>query len=151
MPIRSFLARHRVLYTLLSTLLLASLLVGGFFLITSGREYTEDGLLQNSRVYITDAAYADGTVTYTLVNNTYKTKYYRSEAYIQRLGEDGTWSTALPDSGGKSQPRPAFSKESVSFEVVYPHLMTPGEYRLVLGNIRSAFKQVYVTGYFTVE
>jgi hypothetical protein len=136
MPIRSFLARHRVLCAVLATLLLASLLVGGFFLITSGREYTEDGLLQNSRAYLSDLYYKDGLLHYTVVNKTFKTIYCARSPLIEKQ-INGEWvpfplSTSSRFELGEFFPR--FSSTECVETVNLNQDLLPGSYRISLGH-----------------
>ena len=55
---------------LLAILIAASIFA--FFKITEGEVYEQDGLRQNTRVYMTDVYYVDHTVHFTTVNRTHE-------------------------------------------------------------------------------
>ena len=150
-------------------LLLVGLLGGGIFLLTTkGVVRMEDGVRQNSRCSIENLQFENGTVYYTLVNNTPFALRYSGSPYLQQK-IDGVWT------------RPQYlNKENdtlnASFHVTYcfsPFSRSPGrvsvgsglgagEYRLCWGTISYTDYEAerptavysdthtYIVGYFSL-
>ena len=130
-----------------------------FFLVTKGTVEEKDGLLQNSRVYMENVRYEDGTIYYTFVNKTLKTRTSYDVPWVQKK-VDGEWQfVALTSTGASAFPYRwgAFEERQLAFTVDYPERLTPGEYRIFFGEVRAfddGFRVygdgTYTVGYFTI-
>ncbi|MBQ8357471.1 MAG: hypothetical protein IJX39_06645 [Clostridia bacterium] len=115
-------------------IIIALLAVSGtvtFFITAGGRTYSEDGLRQNSRMYMENVCYRDGTIYYTIVNQTYREFTVASCPNVNR-NEDGQWKsyplyTIKPANATLIKP---FSTTQHSFKVEEGLSITEGEYRL---------------------
>ena len=129
-----------------------------FILVTKGKEEVKDGLLQNSRVYMTDIYYENERIYYTVVNKTFKGKPTREAPYVQKK-VNGEWEFVTLRGGSISFPYScgAFKEQKLSFWVEYPENLTSGEYRLLFGEVRGYADggrvygdDTYIVGYFTI-
>ena len=132
---------------LLAILIAASIFV--FLKITEGEIYEQDGLRQNTRVYMTDVYYVDHTVHFTTVNRSHKSVSGSSWPHVQKKVNGGWRDVTLHDDLEKKQMAKPFSaRESICW--ILPELRGSealiGEYRL----INSGNNNTYVVGYFNV-
>ena len=140
-----------VALSLVAVLLLVPIINQCIIELFNGELYEQDGLLQNSRVYVENVYVQDGAVHYTLVNDTIKEirpwypSAFSGEAVIEKY-ENGEWVkcelTGLPPLGEKHQQKdspppitvPAFSEleRTYAYELMTFDLQE-GEYRLLAG------------------
>ena len=129
--------------------------VASFFIITNGKRTVVEGLTENTRVYIDDIYYEEGRIHYTVVNHTFRRAHFGDAPYVQRF-EEGDWVlVALWDNSGLGLwGIKAFSESSRSTSVEFPERLTPGEYRLLFGEMpipSNGDGATYIVGYFTVS
>ncbi|MBQ8356662.1 MAG: hypothetical protein IJX39_02520 [Clostridia bacterium] len=139
---------------ILLILLVAVLLLGTgiFFLITKGVAEEKDGLLQNSRIYMTDVYYENGEVHYTIVNDTYL-KFYRTEFWpdVQKKSGDSWVDVQFHGTGFEIRTTVyPFSEDGGRFGVIneFDKEELIGEYRLVHGIVDP--NDIHIVGYFTI-
>lgn len=129
-----------------------------FFLGTKGTIEEKDGLLQNSRIYITNIYCENESIYYTVVNKTFRSQPLAEKPYVQKR-IDGKWEQVILARGSDafSYSCDAFTEWERELVLVYPEKLTAGEYRLVFGDIHgtASKSQLYefspfVVGYFTV-
>ncbi|MBQ8358212.1 MAG: hypothetical protein IJX39_10480 [Clostridia bacterium] len=79
-----------VLLVILALVCIFSLVFGIFAYVTEGKRYVADNIPQNSRLYIDNIYYENGSVYYTIVNDTRHTIGYEEKPHIERK-ENGVW------------------------------------------------------------
>lgn len=151
-------------------IMLAALLASSatFFLITSGNVREQDGLLQNSRVYMEDIRVEEGCVYYTITNKTFRRTHAGDKPYVQRK-VNGEWQfvTLYQRRTHISWLIAPFSRQESAFDITLPENLLPGEYRLFFGGVHFRLYDEsdyskggelalygdgqYIVGYFTVE
>ena len=128
-------SKKRLLFITLTCALILAITTGSFFLIAGGRKVTKDGLLQNSRIFLTDLYYKDGQLHCTVVNKTPK-DFYCPEKPTAEKQIDGEWQS-FPFFCRPSLDLgvffPAFSNTEYVVDVDLNQDMLPGNYRITLG------------------
>ena len=135
-----------------------------FFLITKGTVRTVDGVKQNSRIYMENVAYEDGSIFFSVINKTPRRVTCAKNPYMQRY-ENGAW-IYVPGTVDRSEMAffvDAFDSAKAQF-AVQPEAMLPGEYRLISGEAKpldggedgaraelELCGDLYIVGYFTVS
>ena len=135
-----------------------------FFLITKGIVHTEDGVKQNSRIYMENVVWEDGDISFSVVNKTPRRVTCAKTPYVQRY-ENGAW-IYVPCAVDRAEMAffvNAFDSAKAQF-AVQSELMLPGEYRLISGEavLRDGGADgaqaelepcgdLYIVGYFTVS
>lgn len=153
--------RFAVLISLISLLLVSVVL---FFTLTSGRTVCRDGVMQNTRVYLDNVYYEDGTVYYTVVNKTYHRVMISQKPEVEKW-VDGEWvsSSLWKTMQFIALSTPAFSRSERSFATDNPPRELTGRYRLTFGSSgvkqgedgthRRVFREdtTFIVGYLTIE
>jgi len=152
-------SRKKLVVFLIALVGVMALAAATFFLVTKGRVVEKDGLLQNSRVYMTNVYYENERVHYTVVNKTFQRSFAADKPYVQKKVE-GAWVLVslyedISQIGVFVEP---FSERHASFSVEYQSNLTPGEYSLIFGELRFGANgtwqgygdHTYTVGYFTV-
>ena len=130
------------------------------FLMTKDTVVEKEGLLQKTRVYVTDIRFENDRVHYTVVNKTFCTQSFSEYPYVQKY-EDGYWKPMDVLGGGAGvvfSSCDAFSERAGEVILTKPEKMTKGIYRVVFGNIFFSEEDVHegkaepcIVGYFIIE
>lgn len=148
-------------------IMLATLLVSSatFFLITTGNVREQDGLLQNSRVYIEDVYVADGVLHYTVVNSSLRAFHPSLDRIILQIKRDGEW-CAIDYTDPDRDPNAPLEREELGYfsirspssipafkrvegqRTLHPAELGSGEYRFFLK--QSSTPNLYIVGYYTI-
>ena len=125
-------------YVVLIVIAVLLVCTGSFLLITKGRMSVKDGLLQNSRVYMTDIKLENGRISYTVVNKTFRQVVIGDKPDVQKK-IDGEWQfVSLYESKTHiARIVKPFTTHTYTFEIEKKTDGFTGEYRLVFGSIGS--------------
>ncbi|MBQ8356661.1 MAG: hypothetical protein IJX39_02515 [Clostridia bacterium] len=156
--------------TAIAAVLLLVIGVGIFLSVCKGEIYVNDGLHQNSRVYMKDICYEEGTLYYTVVNDTFRKVSSNDVPYMERK-ENGVWKLHHLWQADSDRGEPdfgAFSQKQMNFKIAEGLTAADimGEYRLIFGNVSIdginqqtgegepyySFSDdaTYIVGYFTI-
>ena len=129
--------KKKIILITVAALLLLSLSFAAFLVITSGRSYVSEGILQNDRVKIKDVRYENGTVYYTLVNRSRSPVYYDEKPSIEKLvGEEWVSFSLWSSRHSVAYVLSPFSERECSFSVTANTDRLAGKYRLSFGSTR---------------
>ena len=130
--------KKKVILITAAALVLLSLFFAAFLVITSGRSYVSEGILQNDLVKIKNVRFENGTVYYTLVNDSRNTVYYGEKPHVEKLINEEWVSFPLYGTCNSfSYHLGPFSEKELSFAVHVNTDRLEGKYRLTFGDVRA--------------
>ena len=138
--------KKRILVTVTAVVLTLALAITGTIVGISvfrrqneGEIVTVDGYRQNTKVYVKDATYADGNVSFTVVNDTWREEGIEHAPFLERKEGDRWvliyWETPMLEPKGPTIE--AFGELQMSFSLrqAMNGNVIPGEYRFIYGNL----------------